>query len=80
VLFRSLEDNSPLHWGHLFDCGDRRDGTEYRDMTDSNLPEVTAIKGRFNELLESLPAPVLADEGAPNQRKNAKKAKKGKAT
>lgn len=76
-----LEDNSPLHWGHLFDCGDRRDGSTYREVTDSNAPEVATIKAKFNELLESLPAPVLAEEGAPNQRKNAKKAgKKGEAS
>jgi hypothetical protein len=38
------------------------------------------VPRKFNELLESLPAPVLAKEGAPNQRKNGKKAgKKGKA-
>jgi arylsulfatase A len=75
-----LEDNSPLHWGHLFDCGDRRDGNGYQDVTSSNESEVAGIKAKFNELLESLPAPVLAEEGAPNQRKNAKKAeKKGKA-
>jgi hypothetical protein len=30
--------------------------------------EVAAIKAKFNALLESLPAPVLAEEGAPNER------------
>ena len=34
-----LEDNSPLHWGHLFDCGDRRDGTGYQDVTESTAPQ-----------------------------------------
>jgi arylsulfatase A-like enzyme len=64
-----LEDNSPLHWGRLYDCGARRDGTGYRDVTDSHDPEVAAIKDRFNQLLAGLPAPVLAEEGAPNARK-----------
>jgi arylsulfatase A-like enzyme len=70
-----LEDNSPLHWGHLFDCGDRRNGAEYLEVTDSKEPDVVAIKSKFNALLESLPAPVLTEEGAPNQRKNVKRAK-----
>jgi arylsulfatase A len=70
-----LEDNSPLHWGHLFDCGDGRDGTGYKEVTESNDPEAVAIKTKFNALLESLPAPVLAEEGAPNERKAGKRAK-----
>jgi arylsulfatase A-like enzyme len=75
-----LEDNSPLHGGHLFDCGDRRGGTGYKEVTDSTDREVAAIKAKFNTLLESLPAPVLAEEGAPNERKAGKKAgKKSKA-
>jgi arylsulfatase A len=65
-----LEDNSPLHWGRLYDCGPRRDGNGYREVTDSRDPEVLAIKDRFNRLLAELPAPVLAEEGAPNARKN----------
>jgi arylsulfatase A len=70
-----LEDNSPLHWGHLFDCGAGRDGTGYKEVTESNDPEALAIKTKFNALLESLPAPVLAEEGAPNERKAGKRAK-----
>jgi hypothetical protein len=68
-----LEDNSPLHWGHLFDCGNGREGKGYKDVTDSNDAEVLAIKAEFNKLLESLPAPVLAAEGAPNERKAGKR-------
>jgi arylsulfatase A-like enzyme len=66
-----LEDNSPLHWGRLFDCGDNREGIGYRNVTGANDPEVLAIKQEFNALLERLPAPVLAAEGAPNERKPA---------
>lgn len=64
-----LEDNSPLHWGTLFDCGENRGGDGYRDVTKSDDPEVLAIKAKFNALLARLPAPVLAAEGAPNERK-----------
>jgi len=27
-----LEDNSPLHYGRLYDCGTSRDGTGYREV------------------------------------------------
>jgi arylsulfatase A len=78
-----LEDNSPLHWGQLFDCGDQRNGSGYKDVTSSEAAEVRAIKAKFNALLEHLPAPVLTAEGAPNERKSAeekiKKARKKKA-
>lgn len=66
-----LEDNSPLHWGQLFDCGTGRDGAGYKDVTASTAPEVVAIKAKFNALLAGLPAPVLTEEGAPNERKSA---------
>ncbi len=65
-----LEDNSPLHWGQLFDCGDHRGGTGYKDVTAADTTEVRAIKAQFNALLETLPAPLLAGEGAPNERKS----------
>jgi arylsulfatase A len=73
-----LEDNSPLHWGHLFDCGTARNGQGYKEVTDSKDPEVLAVKERFNRLIAGLPSPVLPAEGAPNERKDkdAKKAKK----
>ena len=50
-----LEDNSPLHPGKLYDCGTRRDGTGYQEVTDSRDPEVVAIKDRFNRLLARSP-------------------------
>ena len=65
-----LEDNSPLHWGQLFDCGEHRNGEGYQDVTDSRQPEVVAVKAQFNALLAGLPSPVLAAEGAPNERKD----------
>tara|TARA_R110002049_G_scaffold72490_6_gene187405 strand:+ start:97466 stop:98758 length:1293 start_codon:yes stop_codon:yes gene_type:complete len=64
-----LEDNSPLHWGHLFDCGNNRDGEGYVEVTDSQDPEVVKAKGFFNQLIEKLPAPVLDHEGPPNENK-----------
>ncbi len=58
-----LEDNSPLHYGRLYDCGDSRNGSGYREVTESEDIEVLAIKERFNALLEQLPAPHIAEEG-----------------
>jgi arylsulfatase A len=63
-----LEDNSPLHYGRLYDCGDKRDGAGYEDVTASNAPEVLAAKEHFDKLLARLPAPVLEKEGKPNER------------
>ncbi len=43
--------------GHFFDCGNRRDGKGYRDVTDSNDAEVTAARKRFAKILENMPVP-----------------------
>lgn len=43
--------------GSFFDCGDRRDGTGYRDVTHANEPEVQAARKRFERILVDLPAP-----------------------
>lgn len=64
-----LEDNSPRHWGTLFDCGARRDGTDYRDVTNSNAPEVLAAKAYFDRLLRNLLAPEIDHDGKPNEPK-----------
>lgn len=78
-----LEDNSPLHWGQLYDCGDSRDGTGYVEKTDSDNPEARTAATFFDRLIETLPAPVLDHEGEPNENKPeepkpGKKAKKEK--
>lgn len=72
-----LEDNSPRHYGKLFDCGPSRDGTGYRDVTNSNDAEVVAARAYFDQLLANLPAPLLDHDGAPNE-KNDPEAKRAK--
>lgn len=67
-----LEDNSPLRRGRLYDCGDSRDGTNYRDVTESEDPEVLATWNQFNALLEKLPAPILPEDGSPTDIKAEK--------
>ncbi len=63
-----LEDNSPLHYGRLYDCGDSRDGTGYKEVTNSDDPEVVEVKKYFNEILEKLPAPYIPYEGPPTEK------------
>ncbi len=56
-----LENNGPGHPGRFFDCGNSRDGTGYRDVTDSTNPEVLAARRRFKEILADKPLPVVTD-------------------
>jgi arylsulfatase A len=72
-----LEDNSPRHYGKLFDCGTSRNGTGYRDVTNSNDAGVMAARVYFDQLLANLPAPLLDHDGAPNE-KNDPEAKRAK--
>src|SRR5690606_32306532 len=41
-----LEDNSPLHPGRLYDCGESRNGQGYVDVTDAMTPEAKAARER----------------------------------
>ena len=73
-----LEDNSPHRRGRLYDCGTSRDGTGYKEVTDSKEPEVLAIRKHFDEILKDLPAPVLPEDGPLNPKKNKAKKKPAK--
>ena len=55
-----LENDSPDHPGRFFDCGTCRDGSDYRDVTDSQDPEVAAARKRFEQLLADKPVPKIA--------------------
>ena len=52
--------------GSLYDCGESRDGSGYRDMTTDLSPEVLAVKKRFQNLLTRLPAPPQEPPGLKN--------------
>ena len=41
----------------FFDCGESRDGSAYRDVTNSTDPEVVAARARFSAILAGLPEP-----------------------
>lgn len=43
--------------GHLWDCGDRRDETGYRDATNSDDPEARKARERFERVLAIHPVP-----------------------
>ena len=55
-----LENNSPWTFGQLYDCGDSRDGTGYRNVTDDNSPEVLAAKKHLLTILRDLPVPEVS--------------------
>jgi len=57
-----LEDNGPDHPGRFYDCGDSRDGTGYKDVTNSTNPDVLAAKKRFKEILADKPLPVVREK------------------
>lgn len=63
-----LEENNPDDFGRLYDCGTNRDGTNYRDVTDSTDPEVLKIKKQFQEILDTKPTPSLTTEQKASQR------------
>jgi len=53
-----LENNSMTEFGQLYDCGDSRDGTGYKDMTNSKAPEVLAARKMIENILADKPVPV----------------------
>lgn len=70
-----LEDNTPHHYGRLYDCGSSRNGDGYKEVTDSTDPEVVAAKTEFEALLAKLPAPVLPEESLTKEKKAAKRSR-----
>ncbi len=55
--------------GRFYDCGESRDGSGYRDVTDSADAEVRAARKRFDAILANLPAPPR-EAGDAGQRKS----------
>lgn len=61
--------------GKFYDCGNRRDGEGYRDVTDSREPEVLEARKRFDAILRQLPAPAQQPEPEQRRRKRGRKKK-----
>jgi arylsulfatase A len=64
-----LEFNTPWDFGRFFYCGDSRDGTGYKDVTQSSDPKVRAARRRFEKILEELPAPKIPKDRSIKQHK-----------
>lgn len=78
-----IENNSPRHFGQMYDCGDSRDGTGYRDVTHSSDPEVLAARKKLLAILADKPVPDVSPSRKKtpkpkNNRKNNSKKNKAK--
>jgi hypothetical protein len=57
-----LEKNTMNEFGHLYDCGDSRDGTSYKDVTNSQEAEVLAAWELMKQILADKPVPEVKTE------------------
>ena len=73
-----LEKNTMSEFGRLYDCGDSRDGTGYRDVTDSKDPEVLAARKMMEKILADKPVPVVKEGELKGKGKKGRKQKKKK--
>lgn len=73
-----LENNSPADFGQLYDCGDSRDGTNYKDVTGSNDPEVLAARKLLEKILADKPVPETSEGSGGDSKRKPGKAKKQK--
>jgi arylsulfatase A len=64
-----LENNSPTKFGRLYDCGTRRDGDNYVEVTEARTPEVLAAREMLEQILADKPVPAVAE---PSKKKKNK--------
>lgn len=57
-----LEDNTPWSFGRLYDCGDSRDGTGYRELTATKDPTVQAARAQLQGIMRHLPVPDVTPD------------------
>ena len=69
-----LENNSVRNFGQLYDCGESRDGTGYKDVTDSKDPDVVAARRLMQRILADKPVPDVDDPPKKKKKKRAKQA------
>ena len=63
--------------GRFFDCGENRDGRDYKDVTKSADPEVVAARRRFDAILALLPGPLVDPTEPPEKwRSNPERTKR----
>lgn len=71
-----LEDNTMRSFGRLYDCGDSRNGKGYKNVTDSNDPEVNAAKAMMKKILADKPVPDVGIRKRRGKKRRRKKNKK----
>jgi arylsulfatase A len=59
-----LENNTPWAFGQLYDCGDARDGTGYRNVTALDTPEVHTARAELRAIMRELPVPDVTPDDA----------------
>lgn len=62
----------------FFDCGDRRDGVDYRDVTNDKSAEVVAARAKFAAILKDLPGPEIHNDLKPAGAGEGKKKQQNK--
>lgn len=72
-----LENNSMQDFGQLYDCGDSRDGSGYKNVTESEAPEVVAAREQMKQILADKPVPDVSNAKA--KKGKQQQAKKGKS-
>lgn len=60
----------------FFDCGESRDGSGYKDVTNSTDPEVKAARERFAAILAKIPEPKPHEQSGAQKGKKAMQAEK----
>jgi arylsulfatase A-like enzyme len=73
-----LEKNTPKQDGRLLDCGDCRDGSRYRDVTDSQDAEVLAAWALMRKILADKPVPDVSNDSRPTRVIKKKSGKGGR--
>ncbi len=73
-----LERNTPRQFGRLFDCGECRDGSAYKNVTDSQDPEVVAARKRIEQILADKPVPIVRTRPGRPRREKAKDSEKSR--
>jgi hypothetical protein len=57
-----LENNTPWAFGQLYDCGDSRERTGYREVTDLDAPEIQAARAHLQAIMRNLPVPDVTPD------------------
>lgn len=67
-----LENNSPFDFGQLYDCGESRDGTGYRNVTDVETAEVAGARKMMLQILADKPVPDVRNQGKKRKKRKQK--------